>query len=78
LERQLNVSQALNKKLESKISSDFDDFFSSHGKILILKNDMINISSTDVRLKIKNNENLTGLVDEEVLKYILNESLYKI
>ena len=78
LERQLNVSQPLNKKLESKISSDFDDFFSSHGKILILKNDLINISSTDVRLKIKNNENLTGLVDEEVQKYILNKSLYKI
>ena len=78
LERQLNVSLTLNKKLESKISSDFEDFFSSHGKILILKNDLINISSTDVRLKIKNNENLTGLVDEEVQKYILNKSLYKI
>ena len=78
LERQLNTSLVLNKKLESKISSDFDDFFSSHGKILILKNDLINISSTDIRLKIKNNENLTGLVDEEVQKYILNKSLYKI
>ena len=78
LERQLNASLTLNKKLESKISSDFEDFFSSHGKILILKNDLINISSTDVRLKIKNNENLTGLVDEEVQKYILNKSLYKI
>ena len=78
LERQLNASLPINKKLESKISSDFDDFFSSHGKILILKNDLINISSTDVRLKIKNNENLTGLVDEEVQKYILNKSLYKI
>jgi nicotinate-nucleotide adenylyltransferase len=78
LERQLNASLALDKKLESKISSDFDDFFSSHGKILILKNDLINISSTDVRLKTKNNENLTGLVDVEVQKYILNKSLYKV
>jgi nicotinate-nucleotide adenylyltransferase len=68
----------MNKELESKISADYDDFFSGHGRILILKNDLINISSTEVRMKIKNNENLTGLVDDQVLKYISNKSLYKI
>ena len=78
LERKLHDSLGLNKELESKISPDYDDFFSGNGKILILKNDLINISSTDVRLKIKNNENLTDMVDDQVLEYISNKSLYKI
>ena len=78
LERKLNDSLGLNKELESKISTNYDDFFSGHGKILILKNDLINISSTDVRHKIKNNENLTDLVDDQVLEYISKKSLYKI
>lgn len=77
LERKLNDSLELNKDLESKITSSYDDFFSSHGKILILKNDLINVSSTDVRLKIKNNENLTDMVNDQVLEYISNKSLYK-
>tara|TARA_Y100000768_G_C23834658_1_gene613079 strand:+ start:220 stop:846 length:627 start_codon:yes stop_codon:yes gene_type:complete len=77
LERKLNDSLVLNKKLESKISYDYDDFFSGHGKIIILKNDLINISSTEVRLKLKNNENLTGVVDDQVLEYISKKSLYK-
>ena len=78
LERKLNDSLGLNKELESKISSNYDDYFSGHGKILILKNDLINISSTDVRHKIKNNENLTDMVDDQVLEYISKKSLYKI
>ena len=78
LERKLNNRLRINKELESKISADYDDFFSGHGKILILKNDLINVSSTEVRMKIKNNENLTDLVDDQVLKYISNKSLYKI
>ena len=78
LERKLDGSFGLNKDLENKISSDYDDFFSGHGKILILKNDLINISSTEVRLRLKNNENLKGLVDDQVLEYISNKSLYKI
>ena len=78
LERKLNNRLGINKELESKISTDYDDFFSGHGKILILKNDLINVSSTEVRMKIKNNENLTDLVDDQVLKYISNKSLYKI
>ena len=78
LERKLNDSLELNKELKSKISTNYDDFFSGHGKILILKNDLISISSTDVRNKIKNNENLTDMVDDQVLEYISKKSLYKI
>ena len=78
LERKLNESLRLNSELESKISPSYEDFFSGHGKILILKNDLINISSTDVRLKLKKNENLRGVVDDQVLEYISNKSLYKV
>ena len=78
LERKLNESLRLNSELESKISPSYEDFFSGHGKILILKNDLINISSTDVRLKLKKNEDLSGMVDDQVLEYISNKSLYKI
>ena len=77
LERKLNDSLRLDVELESKISTDYEDFFSGHGKILILKNDLVNISSTDVRLKLKNNENLAGMVDDQVLEYISHKSLYK-
>ena len=77
LERKLNDSLRLDGELESKISPDYKDFFSGHGKILILKNDLVNISSTDVRLKLKNNENLAGMVDDQVLEYISHKSLYK-
>ena len=77
LERKLNNKLRLNKKLENKIVSDYKDFFSGHGKILFLKNDLVNISSTDVRLKIKNNENLSHLVDDQILEYIIKKSLYK-
>ena len=76
LGRKLNDSLRLNSDLESRISPDYEDFFSGHGKILILKNDLINISSTDVRLKLKNNENLKGIVDDQVLEYISSKSLY--
>ena len=78
LERKLNNSLKLNKELESKLSPDYEDFFSGYGKILILKNDLMNISSTDVRKKIKNNENLIEMVDDQVLEYISKNSLYKI
>ncbi len=78
LERKLNESLRLNSELESKISPSYEDFFSGHGKILILKNDLIDISSTDVRLKLKKNEDLSGMVDDQVLEYISNKSLYKI
>lgn len=37
----------------------------------------IDLSSTIIREKIKNNEDIIGLVDDDVLKYIKKEQLYK-
>jgi len=77
LGRSLNQNKKLDRALESRITLDIDDFFSEHGKIFLLKNDFINVSSSEIRKKIKNNESLEGLLDQNVQEYIQNMSLYK-
>ena len=77
LGRTLNKNKKLDKALESRITLDIDDFFSEHGKIFRLGNDFINVSSSEIRKKIKNDETLEGLLDQNVQEYIQNMSLYK-
>ena len=77
LGRTLNQNKKLDKALESRITLDIDDFFSEHGKIFRLGNDFINVSSSEIRKKIKNDESLEGLLDQNVQEYIQDMSLYK-
>ena len=77
LGRTINKNKKLDKALESRITLDIDDFFSEHGKIFRLGNDFINVSSSEIRKKIKNDESLEGLLDQNVQEYIQNMSLYK-
>ena len=77
LGRTINKNKKLDKALESRITLDIDDFFSEHGKIFLLENDFINVSSSEIRKKIKNDETLEGLLDQNVQEYIQNMSLYK-
>ena len=77
LGRTVNKNKKLDKALESRITLDIDDFFSEHGKIFRLGNDFINVSSSEIRKKIKNDESLEGLLDQNVQEYIQNMSLYK-
>ncbi len=77
LGRTINKNKKLDKALESRITLDIDDFFSEHGKIFRLGNDFINVSSSEIRKKIKNDESLKGLLDQNVQEYIQNMSLYK-
>ena len=77
LGRTLNQNKKLDKALESRITLDIDDFFSEHGKIFRLGNDFINVSSSEIRKKIKNDETLEGLLDQNVQEYIQDMSLYK-
>ena len=77
LGRTLNKNKKLDKALESRITLDIDDFFSEHGKIFRLGNDFINVSSSEIRKKIKNDESLKGLLDQNVQEYIQDMSLYK-
>ena len=77
LGRTINKNKKLDKALESRITLDIDDFFSEHGKIFRLGNDFINVSSSEIRKKIKNDESLKGLLDQNVQEYIQNMYLYK-
>jgi len=77
LGRTINKNKKLDKALESRITLDIDDFFSEHGKIFRLGNDFINVSSSEIRKKIKKNESLEGLLDQNVQEYIQDMSLYK-
>ena len=77
LGRTINKNKKLDKALESRITLDIDDFFSEHGKIFRLGNDFINVSSSEIRKKIKNDESLEGLLDQNVQEYIKDMSLYK-
>jgi len=77
LGRTINKNKKLDKALESRITLDIDDFFSEHGKIFCLGNDFINVSSSEIRKKIKNDESLEGLLDQNVQEYIQDMSLYK-
>ena len=77
LGRTINKNKKLDKALESRITLDIDDFFLEHGKIFLLENDFINVSSSEIRKKIKNDESLEGLLDQNVQEYIQNMSLYK-
>ncbi|MCQ2957512.1 MAG: hypothetical protein MJ180_01265 [Candidatus Gastranaerophilales bacterium] len=43
----------------------------------ILKSDKINISSTQIRNMIKNNEDISGIVPKEVRDYIEKNNLYR-
>lgn len=74
--RKVDTKEKLNKKLNEKITSSSEDFFSSNGKILLLENDLINVSSSEIKKKIKKNEDLTGFVNERVQEYISIHSLY--
>ena len=77
LGRTINKNKKLDKALESRITLDIDDFFLEHGKIFLLENDFINVSSSEIRKKIKNDESLEGLLDQNVQEYIQDMSLYK-
>ena len=74
--RKIDMKKKLNKILKEKITSNLEDFFSSSGKILLLENDLIDVSSSEIKKKIKKNEDLTGLVNKRVQEYISIHSLY--
>ena len=72
------IDQPVQSYLEfkEKITSNLEDFFSSSGKILLLENDLVDVSSSEIKKKIKKNEDLAGLVNKRVQEYISIHSLY--
>lgn len=52
---------------------DIDSEFFNNENIIILKNEYYDISSTEIRNKVKNKEDISGLVNEKVKKIIEKE-----
>ena len=52
---------------------EIDNEFLNNKNIIILENEYYNISSTEIRNKVKNREDITGLVNEKVKKIIEKE-----
>lgn len=68
----------------SRFGDDFDklykmsDKLSEYGKVFVVNNDFIRVSSSEIREKIKNNEDLYCYLDQKVVKYIMRKKLYRI
>ncbi len=66
------------RALDAKIIEKNTGYFEKHGKYVIkVDAPVINISSTEIREKIKNKEDISAYVDSEVLKYIKEKGLYE-
>ena len=47
------------------------------GRVTIIETEPFDISSTEIREKIVNNQDISCFVDENVVKYIMSKSIYK-
>lgn len=66
----------------SRNGSDFDELYkmterlSDLGRIVVVNNDAITISSSKIRKMIKNNEDISCYLNGKVVKYIILKNLY--
>ncbi|EGX29122.1 nicotinate-nucleotide adenylyltransferase [Candidatus Arthromitus sp. SFB-mouse-NYU] len=68
----LRLDSHLNDVLNLK--KYYEDVYNAHIKIFL--GEIINLSSTEIREKIIKNENIFGLVPNDVYDYIISERLY--
>ncbi len=66
----------------SRNGNDFDELYkmterlSDLGRIVVVNNDAITISSSKIRKMIKNNEDISCYLNRKVVKYIILKNLY--
>ena len=66
----------------SRNGNDFDELYkmterlSDLGRIVVINNDAITISSSKIRKMIKNNEDISCYLNRKVVKYIILKNLY--
>ena len=73
------VYDKLNKEIDySKWASFFEACFEKYGKYVIkLEAPVIEVSSSMVREKLRQGEDISGFIDPKVLNYINEKGLYK-
>ena len=75
--RTTSKKDKVDDRLLNRIIDYKEELFLENGKIYLLENDLVNISSSEVRNKIKMGESISDLVSHEVEDYISKKSLYK-
>jgi nicotinate-nucleotide adenylyltransferase len=72
------IRRESDEALDKRIVEKNTEYFEKYGKYVIkLDSPVIEISSTDIRARIKSGEDVSDYVDGEVLKYIQEKGLYK-
>lgn len=72
-----NFNATLNNKLKSLISADLGIFHSeSYGKIYIQETSLVDISSTEIRNRLKKNLKISNLVPKPLEKWLLEKKIY--
>ena len=72
-----NHNVILSKQLKSLISTDLGIFHSqSYGKIYVQETSMVDISSTEIRDRLKNNLKISNLVPQTLEEWLLQKKIY--
>jgi nicotinate-nucleotide adenylyltransferase len=72
------IRREVDRALDAKVIEKNTEYFEKYGKYVIkLDSPVIDISSTELRAKMKNGEDVSAYVDAEVLKYIQEKGLYQ-
>ena len=69
----LNLCKFIVFRRKDDKNIEIDNEFLNNKNIIILENEYYNISSTEIRNKVKNDEDITGLVNEKVKNLIKKE-----
>ena len=69
----LNLCKFIVFRRKDDKNTEIDSEFLNNKNIIILENDYYNISSTEIRNKVKNKEDISGLVNKKVKKIIEKE-----
>ena len=69
----LNLCKFIVFRRKDDKNTKIDSEFLNNKNIIILENEYYNISSTEIRNKVKNGEDITGLVNKKVKKLIEKE-----
>lgn len=69
----LNLCKFIVFRRKDDKNTEIDSEFLNNKNIIILENEYYNISSTEIRNKVKNGEDITGLVNEKVKNLIKKE-----